>query len=304
MKRIKNMGANLNARRPTKHATSPVTARRGLTDAQQHTLLEVIAPGSEKNPFVPAVQNRNELIVLMLYHLGVRAGELLGLRVDDVNFQNNTVLIARQHGDVQDPRANQPVAKTADRRIPIADGLARRIADYVMKERRKVPGAKRHPYLFVTHRSGPFFGAPLSIPSLIKIFAEIQRAEPEHLSTMSAHVPRHTANDRFSALMDRSRVNSATEDKMRSYLMVGKKALEQRLFTPAVILRLLHEKQHCRCIVFTSWVPIVLSHLVLHILEAIKRPSVAVFSDRFLENRFILHYDSCSQNRSCVKRIQ
>ncbi len=185
---IEDMGVRLNARRPTKRAPSLLDARRGLSDEQQRMLLKIIAPGAEKNPFAPALQSRNELIVLMLYHLGVRAGELLGLRVGDVDFQQNTVVVARRHGDAQDPRINQPVAKTADRRIPIADGLARRVADYVMNERRKVPGAKRHPYLFVTHRSGPFLGAPLSIPSLIKVFAEIQRADPEHLGTLSAHV--------------------------------------------------------------------------------------------------------------------
>ncbi len=219
MDRIKDMGSRLNARRPTKRSPSLLAARRGLSDEQQKVLLETISPGSATNPFAPALQNRNELIMLMLYHLGVRAGELLGLRVEDVDFQKNTVLIARRHGDKKDPRGNQPVAKTADRIIPIADGLARRIADYVMTERRKVPGAKRHPFLFVTHRSGPFLGVPLSIPSLIKVFAEIQRAAPEHLGSMSAHTLRHTANDRFSALMEQNGTSSAQEEKMRSYLM-------------------------------------------------------------------------------------
>ena len=219
MEGIRGMGTRLNARRPSKRRSAARILRRGLSEAQQQSLLELIAPGGRKNPFAPAVQGRNELIVLMLYHLGIRAGELLALRVDDIDFQQNTVLITRRHGDAQDPRRNQPVAKTADRRIPIADGLARRISTYVMQERRKVPNAKRHPYLFVTHRSGPFLGAPLSIPSLIKLFAEIQGADPEHLGTLSAHVLRHTANDRLSGLMSRNRTNPAIEDKMRSYLM-------------------------------------------------------------------------------------
>jgi integrase len=219
MECIKEMGTRLSARRPPKRTPSQVSARRGLTDKQQAALLDLIANDSAANPFAPAVQVRNELMVLMLFHLGVRAGELLGLRVDDIDFQGNTVLITRRHGDAKDPRSNQPVAKTVDRRVPIADGLARRAANYVMNERRKVPGTKRHPYLFVTHRAGPFLGAPLSIPSLIKLFAQIQRAAPNHLGTLSAHVLRHTANDRFSSLMDRSGVSSAKEDKMRSYLM-------------------------------------------------------------------------------------
>ena len=218
-RRIQQMAATLRARRPQRTSHSTGKARQGLSEMQQQSLLELITPQAKANPFSTNVQQRNQLIVLFLYHLGIRSGELLSLRVDDLDLQGNCITIARRHDDIFDPRAHQPVAKTADRRVPISDALASKAAAYVLNDRRHVPGAKRHLYLFVTHRAGPFQGAPLSSAGLRKMFADLQSRRPEHLARLSPHLLRHTANDRFSALMDQGRVEPAREDKMRSYLM-------------------------------------------------------------------------------------
>jgi len=62
-------------------------------------------------------------------------------------------------------------------------------------------------------------GQPLSIKGLNKIFLEIQKVQPKELSNLTPHLLRHTANDRFSQLMDQRGATSAEEEKMRSYLM-------------------------------------------------------------------------------------
>ena len=54
-------------------------ARKGLTEEQQKVLLDIIEPESAINPFSSGFQIRNQLIILLLYHLGLRAGELLAL---------------------------------------------------------------------------------------------------------------------------------------------------------------------------------------------------------------------------------
>jgi len=216
---IKRMVKSLRSRRPQKSHSSTIFARRGLTESQQEMLLEMVKRGSVNNPFSSEQQGRNQLIVLLLYFLGLRAGELLALRISDFNFQENTLLVARRHDNPNDSRTYQPVVKTADRRIALSDGLISAVWDYVRHERSKLPAARKHEFLFVTHQAGPFKGMPLSIKGLAKIFFEIQSAMPNELGGLSPHVLRHTANDRFSIQMDKKGVGSAEEEKLRSYLM-------------------------------------------------------------------------------------
>lgn len=219
LKLIQRMTNSLRARRPQKTVRSREGARKGLTEEQQEALLSLIQPGSVKNPFSQELQARNQLVVLLLYHLGLRAGELLALRVSDFDFQKNTVLVARRHDNPNDIRTYQPVVKTIDRRIPLADPLVKAVSEYVMGERRRFPAAKRHDYLFVVHQIGPFSGQPISLKGLAKVFQEIQTTEPALFKHLTPHVLRHTANDRFSALMDKRGASPAEEEKMRSYLM-------------------------------------------------------------------------------------
>lgn len=219
LKRIKFMSKSFSARRPHKSISSRETTRKGLTEDQQFLLFETVKPGTPTNPFSSTLQIRNQLIVLLLYHLGMRAGELLALRISDFDFQQNTVLIARRHDNPHDPRSYQPVVKTADRRIPLTTQLIKLVSDYILGGRRKVPKSKSHDFLFITHQTGPFEGQPLSIKGLNKIFLEIQKAQPKELRNLTPHLLRHTANDRFSQLMDQRGATSAEEEKMRSYLM-------------------------------------------------------------------------------------
>lgn len=218
LKAIKKMSDGLRERRPQKIAKSRENARKGLTEQQQKELLNLTNPESENNPFSTGVQIRNQLIILLLYHLGLRAGELLALRISDFDFQKNTLLIARRHDNASDSRTYQPVVKTFDRRVPLSNQLMKLISDYVIGLRAKIRTAKQHDYLFVVHQIGPFLGQPLSLKGLAKIFQEIRNSSP-NLKSLTPHVLRHTANDRFSELMDKRGVSSAEEDKIRSYIM-------------------------------------------------------------------------------------
>lgn len=100
LKLIQRMANSLRKRRPQKTIKSREAARKGLTEEQQESLLNLIKPQSEKNPFSQEIQERNQLMVLLLYYLGLRAGELLALRVSDFDFQKNTVLVARRHDNL------------------------------------------------------------------------------------------------------------------------------------------------------------------------------------------------------------
>lgn len=193
-------------------------AREGLDASQQEKLEALSSADGISNPFEPAVRSRNALIVELL-NLGVRAGELLSLKVSDFDLQANTVRIDRRHGDSSDPRKNQPVVKTLDRLLPITDDLAGQLTRYVMKERHSLMPARRHPFLLVTHKAGPFLGKPMSYKALAKLFTKLRSAAGGLLDGVSPHSLRHTANERMSEQMDAAGVSPAREEKMRSYTM-------------------------------------------------------------------------------------
>jgi integrase len=179
-------------------------------------LIDVVQPGSPENPWKgDHAKERNALIVRWLLALGIRRGELLGVRVSDINFQTNEVLIARRADDLDDPRTNEPNTKTRDRLLSLDEDLAVLTRRYVTGGRRRIEGARRHDYLFVANGSG----APLSLSGLNKIFAVLRTKCPSLPDDLSPHVFRHTWNDEFSALMDKRQVAEEAEKKMRSRMM-------------------------------------------------------------------------------------
>lgn len=206
----------IDARLPVGNARSYLGVREGLAPDSVKELLRIIDPNSPDNPWQDVHSRfRNELIILVLYYLGVRRGELLGVRVFDIDFRKGSVIIARRADDPTDPRKDQPNVKTRAREIPLSQLLQDKTNAYVVKYRSALPAARRHEFLFVASDSG----APLSIPSFAKIFNVIRAKCPSLPRNLFAHLLRHTWNDRFSEEMDKRGVGEETEKKTRSYLM-------------------------------------------------------------------------------------
>lgn len=206
----------LGERIPSIRNRNPVRARQGLDPEAQERLEQVIDPQSIGNPWVGVhARERNALIVQWLRSLGVRRGELLGIRIRDINFQTHEVRITRRADDPTDPRAHQPNTKTNGRLVPLDDRLAELTHRYILGARRTLAGARKHDFLFVANGSG----APLTLSALNKIFQALRSKCPDLPRELSPHVLRHTWNDRFSELMDKHRISEETEQKMRSRLM-------------------------------------------------------------------------------------
>jgi integrase len=193
----------------------------GLDKPARERLLAVIEPGHSENPWVPEVQNRNWLIVRLLFELGMRRGEVLCLRVDDLRLTPDGGLMAikRRPMDPKDPRQPKPQVKTLGRELEIGPALRQMIVDY-LPERRKLPAARKHPFLFVS----TFDGAPLSYSSLGKIFDSLRKRVTDLPRELTAHVLRHDWNDRFSEMSDlasphRDAVEATKEERMRAYVM-------------------------------------------------------------------------------------
>lgn len=206
----------IDARLPSGDSRGSLGEREGLEPKVVAEILRVIDPHSPDNPWQNEHSRyRNELIILWLLYLGLRRGELLGVRVSDINFRKGTVIVARRADDVTDPRKMQPNAKTKAREIPISTGLQDKTIAYVMKCRGDIPGARKHDFLIVASDSGN----PFSIPSFAKVFNILREKCPQLPRHLFAHLLRHTWNDRFSEEMDKQNVGEETEKKSRSYLM-------------------------------------------------------------------------------------
>lgn len=105
---------------------------------------------------------------------GLRAGELLNLKVNDLNPRDYTLSIFRRHDCIEDRRLNQPLVKTGEREIPLSDELALEILDYINNYRNKYTKKKKHDFLFVTHSSCKTVGEPLSVSAYEKIISTIK----------------------------------------------------------------------------------------------------------------------------------
>lgn len=196
---------------------------RALTEEQHNRLLQVIRPDHPSNPFTDRrTAERDKLAVEILLHLGMRRGELLALKVPDINWQTLSVSINRTADDPEDTRTSQPTAKTLARDLPLPSELADSIDQYIRGARRQTNGANRHRFLLVVHRKGPHEGQPLSQPGLTKVFATLCRSDPL-LADLHPHALRHTWNFKFSKALDAlptaKRPTAVEEDQIRSYLM-------------------------------------------------------------------------------------
>lgn len=193
-----------------------IDEREGMEEAAILRLRAVIEPDHSENPFRRNVRFRNYLIVRLLLDLGIRRGELLGIKVSDLSLgSSGTVTIHRRPDDPEDPRVEKPDTKTLARLLALSGRLTELVHEYVVYYRAKLPEARRHPYLIVSMIDG----APLSISSINKIFLALRERVPGMPDDLSPHLLRHTWNDAFSDHMDRTGVLPENEVKWRTRLM-------------------------------------------------------------------------------------
>lgn len=206
--------SRLTARMPSGKGRNKARSRKALDDIAQDRLWQIIHVDSPENPWEgrhPRV--RNDLIMRWFVGLGIRRGELLGVRVTDINFRKGEVFIARRADDPSDPRPYQPNTKTYDRTLHISDDLARRTHQYIVEERRRYLAARKHPFLFIANG-----GAPLSLRGLNAIFIGLRKRHPD-LPNIFPHILRHTNNYNFSRLADEQGMSPEVERKTRAQMM-------------------------------------------------------------------------------------
>lgn len=217
---IETMCDQIKARRPLKKGRNDHRLDRSLSDEQLDVLFEVIRPGSEFNPFSESLQRRNRLVILLLFHLGIRRGELLNIRNRDIDFSRNQLKIVRRADEKDDARVDEPNAKTLGRVLSLRDTLVKELHEYITQDRRKVRNTGPQDFLFVTHKEGPTEGQPMSKAAYHKVVNAVRTVSPS-LQGMSGHMLRHTWNRRFSEKMDSldTPLSEARQEQIRSFLM-------------------------------------------------------------------------------------
>ena len=213
---IKDFKEKIEARIPTKSSNSLIDGKEGLSEEEMKTLLDLINRKSENNPFRgDFLKSRNEVIFVWLIKFGIRKGELLNIKISDIDFRKKQVKILRRADDIDDPRINKPNVKTKSRILAIPDKIMEITEHYILDYRSKIRGAKKNDYLIVSGTDGN----PLSLEAISVMFRRLRKKIPTLPDDFTAHTLRHTWNDNFSKLMDKKDIPEEREQQIRNYQM-------------------------------------------------------------------------------------
>lgn len=219
---IKTMKQVILAQKPKTSGQGPLTDPELKAPAPEvfETMMDIVREDSDLNPYRDyGVRFRNALMFEVMYHTGIRAGELLSLRIEDMSFSvdNAQIHVRRRHDDPIDPRLQQPVAKTLERRIPIPTHLAKRIRSYIMDVRAHIPRSTEHPFLFVTHHAARHCqGRPISDSTFRnRILAPAVQSNPELFEEITRHGFRHNFNYRLSKKIDQHNQKAEADSRLQ-----------------------------------------------------------------------------------------
>lgn len=203
--------------RPAKRWKGAGKERLGLTGDQRDLFLSVISSNDgRRNPFGKMIF-RNFVLLWISYHHGLRTGELLGLKLQDLELEGDEPLlkVVVRRNDLDDPRSPPAAQKTAGRELEV-DGTTVQMLNELCDWRRAVmrrARAAKHPYLFINEA-----GAPLGDRGLRMIFEDLRTAEPG-LKGLVNHVLRHDWNDRWVELVEESGLNKVSALEAQLYAM-------------------------------------------------------------------------------------
>ncbi|MEX3935751.1 tyrosine-type recombinase/integrase [Paraburkholderia phymatum] len=204
-----------------------------LSDDRLQRLLRICHPESHENPWKLPYRRRNYLIVLMMVTLGVRRGELLKLRVSDCLLSRSIpeIRVERSPDDPADPRINEPQVKTESRHLPCDASLARYLNEYICRARRKIPGAHRSPFLFLSR-----IGQPMSLVRVNGLLDQVAAVHPEY-DDLHPHSLRSTCATNFRAAGLRNGLDEERVDKDMMYFFGWRSADSVRPYIDAAIRR-------------------------------------------------------------------
>lgn len=166
---------------------------------------------------------RNVVMLRILYETGMRAGELLSLKLKNLieagGGDSAYLEIERNHHDAIDTRLHQPVAKTLGRRVPISESLEEQLKEYRDNWRADVPrvGFSDEDFIFVVHRGGRSQGQALPKSAFDAGLTNLKQSF-RPLMPVHPHLLRHDWNYRFSKIADNESMSFEEERSLREQL--------------------------------------------------------------------------------------
>ena len=167
---------------------------------------------------------RNVVMIRILYETGMRRGELLSLKlkhfIEASGGQSAYLVIERNHHDEFDRRANQPVAKTLGRAVPITEALESQLLQYKAYHRAELANVSfsDEGFLFCVH-TGRTEGQPLTMGGFSTAFGNFLEYFPILSKALHPHALRHDWNYRFSQHADRLGMSEEEEIEAREESM-------------------------------------------------------------------------------------
>lgn len=186
---------------------------KGITDEETDFLLKVLDPASIKSGMgrSSAIRGRNFVIVAIMLYCGLRPGELLSLRVEDITIGAiSSIAVVRRSPDPHDTRHPRPSIKRNGRIIPIEN---RRFVDYLnqyittWRDELEESSTQESDYLILSDE-----GTPLSLPSVTQFFQILRKKFPDSLpQNLTAKSLRH----RFSSQLERALRKAGLDEHRR-----------------------------------------------------------------------------------------
>lgn len=210
-------------------AGSPKPAQeRLLSETQRRFLISELLAVDEQHGSVRkhAIRRRDNVAIMLMLICGLRVGEVLGMKVEDIQFGAlTTVFVKRRPVDPDDPRMHRPLVKRRSRTLWLDPKFADIVSDYILHGREDllINARSDTDYLIVSDE-----GLPLSINRMYRICTALVRKFPGKLpSRLSPHSLRHS----FSSDLEKAlRENGIEEHRRRQHLALlrGDSSLESQ----------------------------------------------------------------------------
>ena len=176
--------------------------KKGLSKEESNFLMNILDPTSIHSfGNNEAVKYRNFISVGLMIYCGLRPGELLSLRVEDITIGGiSSVSIVRRKPDLGDTRKPRPQVKRNGRLLPIENlELAKCLNEYIVDLREVLEDKSEieSDYLILSDE-----GEPLSQASITQFFHLLRDKYSQNLpENLSAKSLRHTFSSRMEIAM-------------------------------------------------------------------------------------------------------
>lgn len=213
--------------------TSPPTNRtlsKGLTDNEQSNLIKLIKPKKgNKNP----IEHRNYIMVMLMLSFGFRPGEVLSLRVEDIQLGGiSSIRVHRRPPDSRDIRRPRPQIKRNGRVLAINDkSLAIALDLYITTWREMLDERNQTDiewdYLILNKE-----GTPLSHASVTQYFQILRKKHSKVLPpNFSPKSLRHTFSASMERLLREAGIEEENRKKTLAYLRGDSSLSSQDVYT-------------------------------------------------------------------------